>query len=120
MRNLAIGARLRKVAQVIGRKPPASEREKELRKIFRDLERHDTEMSNMYQETTHIVGVRTYSRQLIHNAVAVKHDQLGTHWVCGHCRTGDLGFNPHVGDYCPSCQARIEEIIRRKNYKAAG
>lgn len=73
-------------------------------------------MSGFYEDTR-IEGVRTYLRELLYNAIRVQHDSLGFHWICGQCKEGDLGFNPHVGDFCPVCMARIEEIIRRKSYK---
>lgn len=84
--------------------------------MFRELQRRETEMSELYLETTQISGVRTYLKELIFNAAKVQYDRLGFHWICGHCKKGDLGFNPHVGDYCQVCSARVEEILRRRNY----
>lgn len=119
MEPSVIGAKLRKIAQVIGRKPPASEKRKEHERLFRELEKHNSEMSLLYEQSTHIAVVRTYRNEMLYNAHPVNQEHLGTHWVCGHCEKGELGFHPHVGDNCPMCAARVEEIIRRHNYKKA-
>lgn len=113
MRLPAIGARLRKVAQVLRPSPPADQKKLEHERMFRELQRHESEMSARYLATTQIDTVRTYQREMLFNAKRVQHNSLGFHWICGHCKEGDLGFNPHTGDHCPQCAARIEEVLRR-------
>ncbi len=105
----AIGARLRRVAHVIGRKPPASDStRREYERQFRELQRREAEMSRIYQLKTHIESVRTYHRELICSAIR----NTERSWTCGHCHKGDLGESPRVGEFCPKCSARVEEVIR--------
>lgn len=106
----SIGARFRKVAQVISRKPPVNEVRLEHERIYRELQRRDTEMSIRYERTTRVERVRTYLDQFIYDAT-LQLDPL-PRWICGHCRRGDLGAVPRVGDYCPFCKARVEEVTR--------
>ncbi len=34
-----------------------------------------------------------------------------TTWLCGCCGQGELGPEPMVGDYCPQCAAKVEEVL---------
>lgn len=109
-----IGARLRTVASVISRKPPASQSRTEHERRFFELQQREAEMHRIYERSTMIKTVRTYRQQLICEAVSP--NRAG--WICGHCRHGDLGEHPRVGEYCPKCSARVEEVTRTPNMLA--
>lgn len=119
MRPLVLGACLRKVAQVIGRKPPARELYTNYQKVFNVLCDRESQMSKVYETSTFIERVKTYHREMLYSAVPVPHHSLGVIWICGRCKTGELGLTPHVGDGCPQCGARVEEVMRSKRHRAA-
>lgn len=97
---------------MIGRRPPATEHRPDQERLFRELQQRDTEMRYRYERATQITGVRTYRAQRIYEALSSGDQESTIYWICGHCRHGDLGYQPQVGDICPGCCAKVEEVLR--------